>query len=136
MKHLLPSALLIAGATMAGISFAKLPPPSDAAKAAAAEAGAKTAWQGRVDNFMLCKSMDDVAARYVKAAKAAGKETKPATATAACADPGPFVYTPPAPATAAASAPTAPAAAAPTAAAKPAAPAAPTAAPAAAPKKS
>ena len=87
--------------------LAKLPPPSDEAKAKAAEAAAKTAWTGKVDNYKLCKSMEAVAARYLAEAKKAGKDVKPA-ATPPCADPGPFVYEP-APA-AAPAAPAAPAA--------------------------
>lgn len=75
--------------------FAKLPAPSDEAKAKAAEVAAKTAWSGKVDNFLLCKSQDKVAASYFTTAKAAGKEAKPATATPPCADPGAFVYAPP-----------------------------------------
>jgi hypothetical protein len=62
-----------------------------------------------------------VAAVYYADAKKAGKEVKPPTPTAPCADPGPFVYPPPA----------VPAAATTTAAA----PAAPAAAPKPAPKK-
>lgn len=102
----------------AGAAFAKLPPPSDEAKAKAAEAAAKTAHGNAVANYQLCKSMDKVAAHYRDGAKKAGKETKPATATPACQDPGPFVYTPPAPATAAAPAAATATAAAPAPAAK------------------
>ncbi|MBA4330264.1 MAG: hypothetical protein C0428_18710 [Polaromonas sp.] len=83
---------------MAGLpllALAKLPALSDEAKAKAAEAAAKAAWAGKVDAFQLCKSQDKVAASYFKAAKAAGKETKAPTAAPACAEPGPFVYTPP-----------------------------------------
>ncbi len=36
-----------------------------------------------------------MAAAYYKSAKAAGKETKPPAPAPACADPGPFAYTPP-----------------------------------------
>lgn len=99
--------------------LAKLPAPSDEAKAKAAEAAAKTAHAGKVDNYKLCLSMDKAAAHYFKTAAAAKKEVKPAVATPACADPGPFV--PPV-----AAAPAAPANAAATAApaAAPAAPAA------------
>ena len=88
---------LIAGvlAALGGAAFAKLPPLSDEAKAKAAEAAARAAWTGKVDAFLLCKSQDKVAAAYLKSAKAAGKDTKPPVATAACADPGPFAYTPP-----------------------------------------
>ena len=89
--------LLILGATAA---LAKLPAPSDDAKAKAAEAAAKTAHAGKVDNYKLCLSMDKVAAHYQASAKKAGKEVKPPTATPACADPGPFVYPPPAAASA------------------------------------
>jgi hypothetical protein len=78
------------------LSLAKLPPLSDEAKAKAAEAAAKAAWTGKVDAFLLCKSQDKVAAAYFKTAKATGKETKPPSAAPACADPGPFAYTPPA----------------------------------------
>ena len=100
---------------LVSVAAAKLPPPSDEAKAKAAEAAAKTAHGGKVEAFLLCKSMEKVAAGYYADAKKAGKKVNPPTATPACADPGPFVYTP------------APAA--------PAAPAAVAAAPAPAPAK-
>ena len=77
-----------------GAAFAKLPPPSDEAKAKAAEAAAKTAWSGKVAGYQLCKSQDKIAALYFQSAKSAGKETPPPVATAPCVDPGPFVYTP------------------------------------------
>ncbi|MDP1741471.1 MAG: hypothetical protein Q8M51_06225 [Polaromonas sp.] len=95
MKKLLIAALLT-GVSVAAL--AKLPPLSDEAKAKAAEAAAKAAWAGKVDGYLLCKSLDRVAAGYYKTAKAAGKDTKPPTATPPCADPGAFVYTPPEPA--------------------------------------
>ena len=85
---------------------AKLPAPSDEAKAKAAEAAAKTAHAGKVDGYLLCKYQDKAAASYYKTAKSSGKETKPAASLPACIDPGPFVYTPAAP-VAAASAPAA-----------------------------
>jgi len=91
----------------AGAAFAKLPPLSDEAKAKAAEAAAKTAHGNAVANYQLCKSMDKVAAHYRDTSKKTGKETKPATATPACQDPGPFVYTPPTPAAPAAATATA-----------------------------
>lgn len=72
---------------------AKLPPLSDEAKAKAAEAAAKAAHTGKVDTYKLCLSMDRVAARYMADAKKMGKDVKPASATAPCADPG--AYTPP-----------------------------------------
>jgi hypothetical protein len=125
-------------AVMASTSaLAKLPAPNDEAKAKAAEAAAKTAHTNKVASYQLCKSMDTVAVGYYAKAKQEGKAVKEATKTDACADPGPFVYAPPAPASApagsAAAPPAAPpvappvapalaaAAAAPAAAAKPAA---------------
>lgn len=82
---------------VAGAASAKIPVPelSPEAKAKAAEAAAKTAWQGKVDAFQLCRSQDKVAAHFFKTAKASNKEVKPAKESAACADPGPFAYTPP-----------------------------------------
>jgi hypothetical protein len=120
--------LIAATALLAGAAFAKLPTPvlTDEAKLKAAETAAKTAHGNKVADFQLCKSREATAAYYFKTAKAAGKETKPATDTPACADPGAFVFPPPAaPATAAAPAPAAPATTAAAAPAKPAAPAAP-----------
>jgi hypothetical protein len=82
------AALLCAAAVSA-----KLPPPSDEAKAKAAEAAAKTAHADKVAAYKLCKSMDKVAAQYFAAARKAGKPTQP-VATPPCADPGPFVDKP------------------------------------------
>ncbi|MEO8021890.1 hypothetical protein [Polaromonas sp.] len=92
MKKFLFASLLVAASSMA---LAKLPALSDEAKAKAAEAAAKAAWTGKVEAYLLCKSQDKVAASYYKTAKASGKETKPPMAAPACADPGPFAYTPP-----------------------------------------
>jgi hypothetical protein len=114
MKPFLTAGMLLATLLAAASVSAKLPPPSDEAKAKAAEAAAKAAHNGKVDAYQLCKSMDKVAADYYAAAKKAGTETKPPVATPPCVDPGPFVYPPPAPATtAAAAAPAATAATAP-----------------------
>lgn len=92
MKNLLIATLLVGVSVTA---LAKLPPPSDEVKAKAPEVAAKAAWAGKVDAYQLCKSQDKVAAGYYKSAKVSGKETKPAAATPACADPGVFAYTPP-----------------------------------------
>jgi hypothetical protein len=119
----------LAAFLLVGTAFAKLPALSDEAKAKAAEAAAKTAHTNKVADYQLCLSREKTAAHFFKTAKAAGKETKPATETPACADPGAFVYPPPA-APAVAGAPAAFAAPAPAvAAATPAKPAAPAAAP-------
>ena len=92
MKKLL-IATMVAG--LSGAAMAKLPPLSDEAKAKAAETAAKSAWSGKVDGYLLCKSLDKVAASYYQTAKLAGKDTKPPTATPPCADPGAFAYAPP-----------------------------------------
>ncbi len=89
----------IAGMTVlclaSGFALAKLPPPSDEAKAKAAETAAKAAHGDKVAGFQLCKAMDRVAAVYQGEARKAGKDVKP-TATPACADPGQFAaVTPP-----------------------------------------
>jgi hypothetical protein len=121
--------LSLATVLLAGAAFAKLPALSDEAKAKAAEAAAKTAHTNKVADYQLCLSREKTAAHFFKTAKAAGKETKPATETPACADPGAFVYAPPAVPAVAAVASGAPATPAPVVAAaapaKPAAPAAP-----------
>ena len=72
-------------------AFAKLPPPTEEAKAKAAEAAAKAAWSDKVGLYQLCLSMDRTVAAYRKNAKAEGKPVAPGVATAACADPGPYV---------------------------------------------
>ena len=92
MKTFLISILAL---TVSSAVLAKLPALSDEAKAKAAETSAKTAWAGKVDSYQLCRSQDKVVAAYLKSAKSAGKDVKPASATPACADPGAFVYTPP-----------------------------------------
>jgi len=92
MKRLIGlSVLCVAGMA----AWAKLPPPSDEAKAKAAEAAAKTAHGNQVAAFQLCRSMDHVAAAYLAEAKKAGKDVKP-TATPACTDPGPLAAPTPA----------------------------------------
>jgi hypothetical protein len=117
--------LTVAAMAASGMALAKLPPPDEAAKAKAAEAAARTAWQAKVEGYQLCRAQDRVAAVYKKAhpegskaaaagapAAAAAPVTTAATASqgggtpvaavapavappANCADPGPFAYTPP-----------------------------------------
>ncbi len=81
--------ILLAG-LFAGSVVAKLPPPSDDAKAKAAEAAAKTAWSDKVGLFQLCRAQDRTADAYRKSAKTAGKVTPASMTTAPCADPGPY----------------------------------------------
>jgi hypothetical protein len=90
--------LLVVLAAFTGGALAKLPAPalSDEAKAKAAETAARTAHAGKVADYQLCESQDRVAARYHADAKKAGNDMAP-VATPPCVNPGPFVYTPPAP---------------------------------------
>ncbi|GAA4018799.1 hypothetical protein [Actimicrobium antarcticum] len=107
---------LLFGLTLAGMASAKLPAPSDEAKAKTAETKAKAAWSDKVSAYKLCLVQDKTAAYYLKAKSPA---TKPMEGLPACADPGPYVAAPvaavavapaAAPAVAAAVAPAAPAA--------------------------
>ena len=91
MKKLFITSVLLAACSLAA---AKLPAPTPEAKAKADETAAKAAWVGKVDAYKLCQAQDQVATRYMTSAQAAGKETKPATATPPCADPGAFAYIP------------------------------------------
>ncbi|MGE4243534.1 hypothetical protein [Ramlibacter sp.] len=114
--HLLFGSIVLA---LGSAALAKLPAPvlDDAAKAKAAETAAKTAWQAKVDGYLLCKAQDKVVASYRKtaatpmaaaSAKPAMPAATPAAAAAsgtpvaaappsiaACTDPGPFAYNPP-----------------------------------------
>jgi hypothetical protein len=120
-KTCISLATLLLASLFSVSAMAKLPAPSDEAKAKAAEAAAKTAHGNKVADYQLCKSREKVAAHYYKTAKATGKSTTPPVATPACADPGPYVAAAPAaPASPAVASAPAPAAAKPGAA--PAAP--------------
>jgi hypothetical protein len=79
----------------AGSAYAKLPPPSEEAKAKADVAKAKTEYGDKVGAYKLCLSQNRVAENYLKA-----KGQKPQLAV--CQDPGPFGAAPPAAAPAAA----------------------------------
>ncbi len=97
-KNLITVCSLVLGLACAATAFAKLPAPAATpeAKAKAAETAARTAWSAKVDNYKLCQSQDQVAAKYRTTAAAAGKQVPAAPAMASCADPGPFAYAPPA----------------------------------------
>lgn len=84
-------AALILSAACAAPALAKLPPPSDEAKAKAAETAAKTAWTDKVGAYQLCQAMNRTAEHYRKDEKQAGREVPPAIETPPCTDPGPFV---------------------------------------------
>ena len=80
--------LLVLSALAIGFSAAaKLPAPSEEAKAKAAEAAAKAAHGNKVADFQLCKSREKVAAHYYKTN---GKGKAGPTATPACVDPGAY----------------------------------------------
>jgi hypothetical protein len=93
MNKLLVGAL----ALFAAQAFAKIPAPvlTDEQKLKALETAQKTAWQGKVDAYLLCKAQDKVAAQYMKTAKTAGREAQAPVATPPCADPGKFAFAPP-----------------------------------------
>jgi hypothetical protein len=63
----------------AGFACAKLPPPSDAAKAQAAQTAAKAAWDDKVGQYKTCRAMDRVAEVYRREQKAQGKDIAPVT---------------------------------------------------------
>lgn len=87
LKVCVLSGLLAAFA--AGV-HAKLPPPSEEAKAKAAETALKSAWSSKVDAYLLCNAQNRVAAAYLTAAKTGGVEVKPPVPTPPCADPGAY----------------------------------------------
>jgi hypothetical protein len=79
-------------ALLAAPAFAKLPPLPDAAKAAAAETAAKTAWSDKVGLYKACLAMDRSVAAYRASASSASAAAPPPSETApACTDPGPYV---------------------------------------------
>ncbi len=74
MRGMLLAAVLVA---VAGAVGAKLPPPSDEAKAKAEEAKAKSAEVAKKDAELLTKAQDRTAAMYTKEMKAKGVTVKP-----------------------------------------------------------
>jgi len=85
-------AVAAALAVASGVALAKLPTPAaptEAQKATAAEAAAKTAYAGKVGAYQQCESENRVAAKYLAAEKAKGKAITPQL-TQPCVNPGPF----------------------------------------------
>lgn len=78
-------ATLLAITAMAGPALAKLPPPSEEAKAQAADAAQKAAWSGKVDAYKVCQIEDRLAKTYHEKVK----DAPPAQPAPACAEPGP-----------------------------------------------
>lgn len=82
-------------ALCAGHAAAALPPASEAAKAQAEEARARSAWQDKVAAYELCRSQDQVVEAYRRDQKAAGKPVPAPTAQGTpCQAPGPFASPP------------------------------------------
>jgi hypothetical protein len=69
---------------LAGSALAKLPPPSDEAKAKAAEAVARTAWSAKAEAYKVCQIEDRLAKQY----HASVKDAPAAIPPSACIDPG------------------------------------------------
>jgi hypothetical protein len=83
---------LLAAALFAAPAFARLPAPSEDAKAKAAEAAARTLWSTKVAAFQLCQAQDKAVADHHAAMKNTGRASVPVdTASAPCVDPGSFV---------------------------------------------
>ncbi len=97
MPQVLRLTVALCCAVSAHLAFAKLPPPSEEAKAKAAEAAAKTEWSNKVASYQLCQAQDRAVASYRAKRQLDAKETPtPAVAAAACTDPGPYAAAPPA----------------------------------------
>jgi len=77
--------------TVASLASAKLPDPTDDAKAKSVEAAAKSAWSDKVGGYQTCLADDRVADGYRRTLKATGKDAPVPTPTPPCADPGPYV---------------------------------------------
>lgn len=96
MKHTPLLLCVLALPMAASTAFAKLPAPTPEAQAKAAETASRAAWAAKTDAFQLCRSQDQVAAKYRASAQAAGKPVPTATATPPCTDPGPYAAAEPA----------------------------------------
>src|SRR5438270_11868810 len=77
-------------------AVAKMPPPSEEAKAKADEAKAKSTWTEKSEAYKLCVVQDRIAAAYRKTSAGAGKPVPVALTTPPCVDPGPYVAAAPA----------------------------------------
>ena len=98
---------VLLSAALALPAAAKLPAPSEEAKAAAAETTSRAAWADKVGAYKLCLSQDRVVESYKKSGKASAPAAVQTAAPASgatpapvtipgCADPGPYVATTPA----------------------------------------
>lgn len=99
MTRILTLIAVAAGAACAAFApgaLAKLPPPTEAQQAKAAETKARTAWSDKVAAYQLCRAQDQTAAHYFADRKAHGQPVRGSAQATACADPGPFVAPAPA----------------------------------------
>jgi hypothetical protein len=64
---------LIAFALFAAAAFAKLPPPTEEAKAKAAAVAAKSAWDDKMATYQTCVADDRVAEMYREALRTADR---------------------------------------------------------------
>ena len=87
-----PHSLLLGSAVAAGCALAKLPPPTDEAKAKAAEAAAKTAHGNKVGRLPALQVDGQGRGAATRRRRQGGRQGRPSppTDTPACADPGPF----------------------------------------------
>ena len=91
----LPTASILLTALLISLpTLAKLPPPTDEAKAKAAEATSRAAWSTKVAGFQLCNAINRTAAHYHARVQKAGGQAPAPIDTAACVDAGPFVPPP------------------------------------------
>ncbi len=79
----------LAAIVVAGPTVAKLPAPSDEAKAKAAQDAAKAAWSAKLNAYKVCQIEDRLAKQYHASVKDAPAESL----TPTCADPGPAPIT-------------------------------------------
>lgn len=83
--------LVLGLALVSGLASARLPAPSEEAKAQAAQATTKSAWSDKVALYKTCLAMDRTADIYRRDLKAAGKNVPTPIPTPPCTDPGPYV---------------------------------------------
>ena len=93
MPVTLRAALALAACLRAAPATARLPPPSDAAKAAAAEKAAKTAWENKMAAFQLCEAQNDAVDNYQATLRQRGETPPAGERMAACANPGEYTPT-------------------------------------------
>ena len=81
--------VLFLAALGAATAFAKLPPPSEEDRAKAAEAAAKSAYEGKVGAYQTCLAIDRTAEAYRRSQAAVGRQVPAPIPTPPCVDPGP-----------------------------------------------